>query len=118
MQEEMHLSEAGNKLYHSFRLEQTSILGFLLAVDKLLTPEQFGCLEAFSYPWWDSVMLINASALSAGKAAAAGAGERRGRARSRTECTPVEQTAFSSMTATGNIHAKRTTITTAVTIAA
>jgi len=50
-QEEMHLSEAGNKLYHSFRFEQTSILGFLLAVDNILTPEQYARLESSSYPW-------------------------------------------------------------------
>jgi len=47
----MHLSEAGNKLYHSFRFEQTSILGFLLAVDNILTPEQYARLESSSYPW-------------------------------------------------------------------
>ena len=47
----MHLSEPGNKLYHSFRFEQTSILGFLMSVDSILTPEQYGCLESSAYPW-------------------------------------------------------------------
>jgi len=47
----MHLSPAGNALYHSFRIEQTTILGFLLSVDMLLSSEQCGCLESSSYPW-------------------------------------------------------------------
>jgi hypothetical protein len=47
----MHLSPAGNALYHSFRIEQTTVLGFLLSIDKLLSSEQCGCLESSSYPW-------------------------------------------------------------------
>lgn len=47
----MHLSDAGITLCHSFRAEQTAILGFLLAVDKVLTAPQRGCLEVASYPW-------------------------------------------------------------------
>ena len=47
----MHLTEAGVALCHSFRAEQTAVLGFLLSVDKVLSAVQRGCLEAFSYPW-------------------------------------------------------------------
>ncbi len=47
----MHLTEAGIALCHSFRAEQTAVLGFLLAVDKVLLAVQRGCLESSSYPW-------------------------------------------------------------------
>lgn len=51
VQEEMHLTEAGIALCHSFRAEQTAVMGFLLSVDKVLSTFQRGCLESFSYPW-------------------------------------------------------------------
>ena len=51
VQEEMHTSEAGVALCHSFRSEQTAVLGFLLSIDKLLSAVQRACLEVAAYPW-------------------------------------------------------------------
>lgn len=51
VQEELHLSEAGIALSHSFQLEQTAVLGFVLAIDKVLSTFQRACLETTSYPW-------------------------------------------------------------------
>ena len=50
-QDQLHLSDAGIALCHSFRMEQTAVLGFLLAIDKVLSALQRAFLETTSYPW-------------------------------------------------------------------
>ena len=45
------MSPSGIALCHSFRSEQTAVLGFLLSVDKVLSATQRACLEVSSYPW-------------------------------------------------------------------
>jgi len=51
MQELMHKCSAAKLLFHSLRSEQTTVLGFFLAVENTLSRWQEGFLESAAYPW-------------------------------------------------------------------
>ena len=51
MQDEICKSLAGANLFHSLRLEQSIITGFLLGIEDVLTVLQKGVLDSACYPW-------------------------------------------------------------------